>query len=88
MNKNWRRVLSQRERTNKTENGPHGKEKTHTCEEEKEKKKVDTTTNGWEKGSIRRAEEEEEEGERKARRGNGEVEAWTDGVMDRVGVAS
>ena len=37
---------------------------------------------------IRRAEEEEEEGERRARRGNGEVEAWTDGVMDRVGFAS
>ena len=78
MNKNWRRVLkSQRERTN---NGPQKKKK--------KKKKVDTTTNGWEKGSIRRAEEEEEEGERKARRGNGEVEARTDEVVDRVGVAS
>ena len=37
---------------------------------------------------IRRAEEEEEEGERRARRGNGAVEAWTDEVVDRVGVAS
>ena len=98
MNKNWRRVLSQRERpTNFNGKKPPPcmkkemkKEKTHiTCEEEKEKKKVDTTTtNGWEKDSIRRAEEEEEEGERKARRGNGAVEARTDGVMDRVGVAS
>ena len=37
---------------------------------------------------IRRAEEEEEEGERRARRGNGAVEAWTDEVMDGIGVAS
>ena len=85
MNKNWRRVLRQRERTN---NGPQKKKHIITCEEEKEKKKVDTTTNGWEKGSIRRAEEEEGEGERKARRGNGAVEARTDEVVDRVGVAS
>ena len=89
MNKNWRRVfLSQRERTNKTENGPHKRKDTFTCDKEKEKKKVDTTTNGWEKDNIRRAEEKEEEGERKARRGNGAVEARTDGVMERIGVAS
>jgi len=49
--------------------------------------------NGWEKeGSIRRAEEEEEEGERTSFSGAycefGAFKAWTDGVMDRVGVAS
>ena len=37
---------------------------------------------------FRRAEEEEEKGEGRARRGNGAFEAWNDGVMDRVGVAS
>jgi hypothetical protein len=37
---------------------------------------------------MRRAEEEEEEEERRARRGYGEVEAWTDEVMDGVGGAS
>ena len=39
-------------------------------------------------GDIRRAEEEEEKGERRARVGNGAVEAWTEHVVDRVGVAS
>ena len=38
------------------------------------------------------AEEEEEKGERRGDKGScggyGEVEAWADGVMDRVGVAS
>ena len=29
-----------------------------------------------------------EKGRERARRGYGEVEAWTDGVMDRVGFAS
>ena len=44
----------------------------------------------WEEadGDIRGAEEEEEKGERRARFGNGAVEAWTDQVMDRVGGAS
>ena len=37
---------------------------------------------------IRRAEEEEEEGERRARRGNGAVEARTDAALDGIGVAS
>ena len=34
------------------------------------------------------AEEKEEEGERRARRGNGAVEAWTDQDVDGIGVAS
>jgi len=37
---------------------------------------------------IRRAEEEEEEGERRARRGNGAVEARTDAALDGIGGAS
>ena len=49
-----------------------------------------TNNNGEE--SLRRAEEEEEEGEGRGCRTNeseyGAVEAWTDEVVDRVGVAS
>jgi hypothetical protein len=41
-----------------------------------------------EEATLRSAEEEEEKGERRARFGNGAVEAWTDEVVDRVGVAS
>ena len=52
----------------------------------REEKEDDEEDNG--EADIRRAEEEEEKGERRARRGNGVVEAWTDEVMDRVGVAS
>jgi hypothetical protein len=52
----------------------------------REEKEDDEEDNG--EADIRRAEEEEEKGERRARRGNGAVEAWTDEVMDRVGVAS
>ena len=37
---------------------------------------------------IRRAEEEEEEGERRARRGNGAVEARTDAALDGIGGVS
>ena len=44
--------------------------------------------NGEEETTLRRAEEEEEEGERRARRGNGAVEAWTDQGVDGIGVAS
>ena len=40
------------------------------------------------KKGIWSAEEEEEERERKARFGNGAVEAWTDQDMDGIGVAS
>ena len=52
----------------------------------REEKEDDEEDNG--EADIRRAEEDEEKGERRARRGNGAVEAWTDEVMDRVGVAS
>ena len=41
-----------------------------------------------EEATLWSAEEEEEKGERRARFGNGEVEAWTDEIVDRVGVAS
>ena len=52
----------------------------------REEKEDDEEDNG--EADIRRAEEEEEKGERRARFGNGAVEAWTDEVVDRVGVAS
>jgi hypothetical protein len=41
-----------------------------------------------EEATLWSAEEEEEERERRARFGNGAVEAWTEQVVDRVGVAS
>ena len=41
-----------------------------------------------EEATLWSAEEEEEERERRAREGHGAVEAWTDEVVDRVGVAS
>ena len=41
-----------------------------------------------EEATLWSAEEEEEERERRARFGNGAVEAWADEVVDRVGVAS
>ena len=51
-----------------------------------------TNNNGEEEESLRRAEEEEEEGEGRGYRTSeseyGAVEAWTDEVVDRVGVAS
>jgi hypothetical protein len=65
------------------------------------KKIVTTTTNNniiinngdeEEQATLRSAEEEEEEGEgrgdQRGGRGIGEVEAWADGVVDRIGVAS
>ena len=52
----------------------------------REEKEEDDEEDG--EATLWSTEEEEEEGERRARRGNGAVEAWTDEVMDRVGVAS
>ena len=60
---------------------------------QQEKKKTFTSlTNNNGEESLRRAEEEEEEGEgRGGRTGESEygaAEAWTDEVVDRIGVAS
>ena len=62
---------------------------------QRDKKKSLIIINGEEReeeATLRRAEKEEEEGERGGDRtgesGVGEVEAWTDEVMDGVGVAS
>ena len=60
---------------------------------QQEKKKTFTSlTNNNGEESLRRAEEEEEEGEGRDYRTSeseyGAVEAWTDEVVDRVGVAS
>ena len=51
-------------------------------------KKYDTTRNNGEEATLGSAEEEEEKGERRGREGYGAVEAWSDEVVDRVGVAS
>ena len=56
--------------------GAKGKEKEH-----------DDSYNG-EEATLGSAEEDEEKGERRARFGNGAVEAWSDEVVDRVGGAS
>ena len=60
---------------------------------QQEKKKTFTSlTNNNGEESLRRAEEEEEEGEGRGCRTSeseyGAAEAWTDEVVDRVGVAS
>ena len=47
-----------------------------------------TRNNGEEEATLGSAEEEEEKRERRARFGNGAVEAWADEVVDRVGGAS
>ena len=61
-------------------------------EHNKKKKTFTSLTNNYGEESLRRAEEEEEEGEGRGCRTNeseyGAVEAWTDEVVDRVGVAS
>jgi hypothetical protein len=62
-------------------------------EHNKKKKKTFTSlTNNNGEESLRRAEEEEEEGEGRGCRTSeseyGAAEAWTDEVVDRVGVAS
>ena len=71
----------------KTENVPFFFKEKHKCVTRHEERLTKCKKNG-EKGIIPRAAEEEEEGERRARRGNGAVEAWTDQVVDGVGVAS
>ena len=70
-----------------TENVPFFFKEKHKCVTRHEERLTKCKKNG-EKGIIPRAAEEEEEGERRARRGNGEVEAWTDGDLDGIGVAS
>ena len=67
-------------------NGPFFLRK-NTCVTRHEERLTKRKKNG-EKGIIPRAAEEEEEGERRARRGNGEVEFRADGDLDGIGVAS
>ena len=61
-------------------------------EHNKKKKTFTSLTNNNGEESLRRAEEEKEEGEGRGCRTSeseyGAVEAWTDEVVDRVGVAS
>jgi heme oxygenase len=56
------------------------------------KEQKEHNNDGWREEVIRLAEEEEEEGERKSFSGAycefGAFKAWTDEVVDRVGVAS
>ena len=72
----------------KTENVPFFFKEKHKCVTRHEERLLTKCKKNGEKGIIPRAAEEEEEGERRARRGNGEVEAWTDGDLDGIGVAS
>jgi hypothetical protein len=52
------------------------------------KRNTTKTRNNGEEATLGSAEEEEEKGERRGREGYGAVEAWSDEVVDRVGVAS
>ena len=54
----------------------------------KKRNTTKTRNNGEEEATLGSAEEEEEKGERRGREGYGAVEAWSDEVVDRVGVAS